>query len=165
MIPSGRTRFILPTDYFVRDAALSDIDAIVAFTVREALEAEGLDVSDAAVRRGVAGAFGDHPVAKYWVAEHAHEVVGSISVVTEWSNFRGGNYWWIQSLFIVPGHRGTGLVQILIDHIAGVARAAGALDLRLYARSSNERAIHAYGRCGLKPAPYIMMTRRLELPE
>jgi ribosomal protein S18 acetylase RimI-like enzyme len=151
-------------NYFVRDATPSDIDAIVAFTVREALEAEGFDARDAAVRRGVAGAFGDQPVAKYWVAEHVGNVVGSISVVTEWSNFRGGNYWWIQSLFIVPEHRGTGLVQMLIDHIAGVALAAGALDLRLYARVSNERATHAYGRCGFKAAPYIMMTRRLELP-
>ena len=151
----------MPANYFVRDASPSDIDSIVAFTVREALEAEGFDTNDAAVKRGVAGAFSDQPVSKYWVAEHGGEVVGSISVVTEWSNFRGGNYWWIQSLFIVPEHRGTGLVQGLIDHVAGVAQAAGALDLRLYARSSNERATHAYVRCGFEKAPYIMMTRRL----
>lgn len=151
----------MPANYFVRDATTSDIDTIVAFTVREALEAEGLDTNDAAVRRGVAGAFGEQPVSKYWVAEDGDEVVGSISVVTEWSNFRGGNYWWIQSLFIVPAHRGTGLVQVLIDHVAGIAQAAGALDLRLYARTSNERATHAYVRCGFETAPYTMMTRRL----
>ena len=155
----------MPSNYILRDATPSDIDSIVGFTVREALEAEGLDVDTTAVRRGVSAAFGDQPVARYFVAENAGQVVASISVVMEWSNFRGGNYWWIQSLFIVPEHRGTGLVHLLLDHIARVAQAAGALDLRLYAHSANERATQAYRRCGFTTAPYIMMTRPLDTPE
>jgi GNAT superfamily N-acetyltransferase len=81
--------------------------------------------------------------------------------VREWSNFRGGEYWWIQSVFIVPEHRGTGLIKLLIDHVASVAQAGGALDLRLYAHSSNERALHAYRRSGFTTAPYVLMTKRL----
>jgi ribosomal protein S18 acetylase RimI-like enzyme len=148
--------------YRIRDAFDFDIDALVAFTLREAQESEGLALDEAAVRRGVSRAFEPHPPARYWMAEHADERVGSIAVLREWSNFHGGNYWWIQSLFILPEHRGTGLVELLIEHVARVAQAAGALDVRLYAHASNARAVHAYERSGFTTAPYVMMRRHLD---
>jgi ribosomal protein S18 acetylase RimI-like enzyme len=89
------------------------------------------------------------------------EVVASMSVVTEWSNFRGGDYWWIQSLFIAPGHRASGLVDLLLDHLARTAAASGALELRLYAHGANERALRAYHRCGFATLPYVIMRRSL----
>jgi GNAT superfamily N-acetyltransferase len=146
--------------YIVRAAAVADLDTLVAFTVQEAREAEGLEVDETAVRRGVAAAFADQPPAAYWIAERGGQAAASISVVREWSNFRGGYYWWIQSVFILPQHRATGLIDLLIDHVAGVARAEGALDLRLYAHTANERALQAYRRCGFTAAPYVLMTRR-----
>jgi ribosomal protein S18 acetylase RimI-like enzyme len=63
----------------------------------------------------------------------------------------------IQSLFIVPEHRGRGLVDSLLEFVATTARAAGALDLRLYVLQSNQRAIAAYRRCGFDVAPYTIM--------
>jgi GNAT superfamily N-acetyltransferase len=96
------------------------------------------------------------------VAESAEgRLAGAISVVREWSNFHGGHYWWIQSLFIVPEHRGRGLLEHLLDHVAEVAKENGALDLRLYAHKGNLRALQAYRRCGFEEAPYAIMTRRL----
>lgn len=151
----------MTTAYTIRDARVDDGDTLVAFTLREGAEAEGLALDAAAVRRGVAGAFRDPPLARTWVAEHDGRVVANVSVVTEWSNFRGGHYWWIQSVFILPEHRGAGLVALLLEHVTGVARAAGALDLRLYAHSTNERALGAYQRCGFTRAPYALMIRRL----
>lgn len=150
-----------PPSYTLRHAAEDDIPRLVAFTLQEARESEGYEANEAAVRRGVEGAFGERPFATYWVAECGGEPVASISVVKEWSNFRGGHYWWIQSVFIVPEHRGTGLIAQLIDHVTSAARAGGALDLRLYAHASNDRALRAYRRCGFTTAPYELMTRRL----
>jgi GNAT superfamily N-acetyltransferase len=144
--------------YTIRDAVRGDIDTLVAFTLREAFEAEGVERDEAAVRRGVEGAFGDPPRARYWLVETVDDnVIASTSVVTEWSDFRGGYYWWIQSLFIVPAHRGSGLLEVLIDHLAKAAAEGGALELRLYAHSSNERALRAYRRCGFTVAPYVIM--------
>ena len=142
----------------IRRATEADLDALVAFTLEEAREAEGLSADPAAVRRGVGAAFGDPPRATYWVVEDASgTVIASASIVTEWSDFRGGDYWWIQSIFITAPHRGTGLLARLIDHLAETARASGALDLRLSAHAANARALRAYRRCGFVDAPYVVM--------
>jgi GNAT superfamily N-acetyltransferase len=105
----------------------------------------------------------DPALSNYWVAESSNgEVVASTSAVREWSNFNGGYYWWVQSMFIVPKHRGRGLVDLLLDTVAEEARAAGAVDLRLYACGSNLRALDAYRRCGFDETPYVIMRRPLD---
>jgi ribosomal protein S18 acetylase RimI-like enzyme len=152
-------------DYTIRKAVRADIDTLVAFTLQEARDAENAEKDPAGVRRGVEGAFADPPLAAYWVAQAADgRIAASISAVTEWSNFHGGHYWWIQSLFIATEDRGGGLVDLLLDHVARTAKASGALDLRLYAYHANERALRAYRRCGFAQAPYVIMTRPLGSP-
>lgn len=146
----------------IRRAALEDLETLVGFTLREGRETEGEELDPETVHRGVRAAFENDPPSTYWVAEsEPGRVVGSISIVTEWSNFRGGPYWWIQSLYILPEYRGTGLVDRLVDFVAGEAREAGALDLRLYVLESNPRAIAAYRRIGFESAPYTIMKRDL----
>jgi ribosomal protein S18 acetylase RimI-like enzyme len=148
-------------EYNVRKANISDLDTLVAFTVAEARDAEGADKDVDAIERGVRMALEDPSLASYWLAEApGGGVVGSTSVVTEWSNFHGGHYWWVQSLYIVPEQRGRGLARLLLGMLAEEARAAGAVDLRLYAHNSNRRALEAYRRCGFETAPYTIMTRR-----
>lgn len=150
----------MTADYTIRRALRSDMDLLVAFTIREARAAEQVELDPESVLRGVRGGFEDPPLATYWVAETSGgAIVASTSIVREWSNFHGGWYWWIQSLFIVPEHRAHGLVDRLLDHLAREAAAAGALDLRLYAHASNARAERAYERCGFEKAPYTIMTR------
>jgi ribosomal protein S18 acetylase RimI-like enzyme len=148
--------------YSIRAAATADIDILIAFTIQEAVDAEGIYLSPERVRRGVAAAFANPPRAHYWVAENGEgRIVASTSAVTEWSNFHGGDYWWVQSLFIVPEHRGRGLVEILLNHLARTATESGALELRLYGHSANERALRAYKRCGFSVVPYTVMRRNL----
>jgi ribosomal protein S18 acetylase RimI-like enzyme len=148
--------------YTIRPAVRADVDTLVAFTLREACEAEGTRTTETAVRRGIEAAFVVPARATYWVVESSDRtIVGSTSITTEWSDFHGGDYWWIQSVFIVPEHRGHGLVERLLNHLTDAAKAAGALDLRLYAHTSNERALRAYRRCGFTTAPYIVMSKPL----
>lgn len=145
----------------VRAAGPTEIEALVSFTLHEARAAEGWLLDEVAVRRGVEAAFRDPPRARYWVAEVGAALAGSVSVVTEWSNFHGGDYWWVQSLFVAPGHRGTGIVDRLLDHVTVAARAAGALDLRLYAHRDNAGALRACRRLGFEEAPWVIMRRPL----
>ena len=148
--------------YRIRRAHSTDLETLVAFTVEGARDAVGEERDVDAVRRGVHAGLEDPTVATYWVVESTdHQVVGSTSVVTEWSDWHGGYYWWVQSMFIVPEHRGCGLVDLLLDELADAARAGGALDLRLYVHNENQRALEAYRRCGFSEAPYVIMTKRL----
>jgi ribosomal protein S18 acetylase RimI-like enzyme len=152
----------VPPEYTIRAARRDDIATLVDFTIAEAREAEGKAPGRDAIQRGVEGAFADPPHATYWIAETQDgDVVASASALREWSNFHGAHYWWVQSLFILPEHRGHGLVEKLLDHLAAQARQAGALDLRLYAHSANERALAAYRRCGFTVAPYAIMSKSL----
>lgn len=145
--------------YTLRAAEIADIDVLVGFTIREAQEAEGEALNPEAARRGVSAAFEDPALATYWVAESTEgAVVASTSVVKEWSNFHGGSYWWIQSLFIDPEHRGAGLVEAILGHLAEAAASAGALDLRLYVHRNNGRALRAYERYGFRASPYLIMS-------
>ena len=146
--------------YTIREAVRDDAETLIAFTLQEAREAEGVELDAAAVRRGVVMAFEDPRLATYWVAETSDaRIAASTSIVTEWSDFRGGQYWFIQSLFVSPEHRGRGLVGTLLDHLEREAAAAGVLDLRLYAHATNQRALHVYRRCGFTEAPYVLMSR------
>lgn len=152
----------MTSEYTIRPATPADIDTLVSFTLAEARDAERRTLDVEGARRGVRGAFDSPPRAAYWVAQTAAgRVVGSMSVVTEWSNFLGGDYWWIQSLYILPEHRGQGLVDHMLAHLSAQAMAAGALDLRLYGYNTNERALRAYQRCGFGVSPYIMLTKPL----
>jgi GNAT superfamily N-acetyltransferase len=150
----------MPT-YTIRSARISDRDTLVAFTLNEAREAEGAHLDVVRVTNGVQAAFETLPRARYWVAEAAGHIIASTSIVTEWSDFYGGDYWWVQSIYIVPEHRGSGLLSQLFDYLASEAQMAGALDLRLYAHNENGRAIKAYQRCGFAEAPYVIMRRGL----
>ncbi len=148
-------------DYTLRPAEVSDSVTLVSFTIAEALDAERRSLIRTDVQRGVAGGFTTPPKARYWVVESHGTLVGSCSIVTEWSNFRGGDYWWIQSLYIAPEHRGTGLVDTMLQHLVREAKAGGALDLRLYGYNTNARALRAYQRFGFKEAPYLILTKSL----
>lgn len=150
-----------PGAYVIRPAVVGDSQSLVSFTIAEALDAERRSLIRTDVQRGVAGAFLTPPKARYWVVESHGTLVGSCSIVTEWSNFRGGDYWWIQSLYIAPEHRGTGLVNTLLRHLVQEAKAGGALDLRLYGYNTNARALRAYQRFGFRESPYLILTKSL----
>jgi L-amino acid N-acyltransferase YncA len=149
-------------DYRIRRATLTDLETVVAFTLEEAREAEGKELDIERVRSGVRAGLGDPSLATYWVAESPDgHVIASTSAVREWSNFNGAYYWWVQSMYIAPEHRGRGLVALLLDMVAQAARDAGAIDLRLYAHDANRRALEAYRRCGFEETRYVIMRRSL----
>lgn len=144
--------------YFVRRAKSADLEKLISFTVLEAKEAEGIDLSPGNVRRSVLAALENDSLGKYWVlARDNDEIIGNVSVIREWSNWNNGYYWWIQSLFIQLDFRGLGLMQMLIDTVKEEARKGGGLELRLYAHSTNKRAIKAYRKSGFSESDYHIM--------
>jgi len=148
--------------FSVRTAELDDLEILVSFTAAEAEEAESVSKPMPVLRRGVRAGLEDPGLARYWVLQHSDEnIIGSVSVVKEWSDWNAGFYWWIQSFFVKPGFRGRGLSKMLLESIRKAAKEEKAIDLRLYVHKNNRRAINAYRREGFVDSPYLMMTLTL----
>ena len=148
--------------YTVRRAEARDIDDLVAFTMAEAIEAEGVEKDSAVIRKGVEAGLSDGFLAKYWVVESGEAgVVASTSVVREWSDWNAQYYWWIQSMYVKPDYRGRGIVEALIETVGAEARIADAAELRLYVHRKNGRAVSAYRRSGFSDTSYKIMSKSL----
>lgn len=147
----------------VRRATIEDLSVLVEFTAQEAVEAEGSAQGLERLEEGVKTALLDPSVAMYWImVDETGEPVGSISSVKEWSDWNAGYYWWIQSLFIAPEHRGRGLIDRLVRTVQEEMERQGGLELRLYVHQQNKQAIRAYEKLGFEQSQYEIMTRRHE---
>jgi GNAT superfamily N-acetyltransferase len=146
----------------IRRAKSADLESLVSFAVAEAKEAEGVKKDSERVRQGVTAALNDDSIAMYWVLEKNNtDIIGSVSIVKEWSDWNSGYYWWIQNMYILPEFRGKGLMQRLIQALKDTAREEGALELRLYVHKNNAPAISAYQKVGFFDADYRIMTMSL----
>ena len=93
----------------------------------------------------------------YVVAERAGEVVGSLMVTNEWSDWRNGLFWWIQSVYIVPAARRQGVYRALYDFVREMARAdPGICGFRLYVEKDNTAAQRTYSSLGMAPTDYLV---------
>ena len=146
----------------IRRAKSADLESLVSFAVAEAREAEGIKKDSERVRQGVATALRDDSIAMYWVLEINNTgVIGSVSIVKEWSDWNSGYYWWIQGMYILPKFRGKGLMERLIQALKDAARQEGALELRLYVHKNNAQAVIAYQKAGFFDSEYRIMTMSL----
>ena len=148
--------------YKVRNATFNDLKNLVEFTVAEANEAEGIQKASNKILNGIKAGLENPSIARYWVLENENlNPVGSVSVVKEWSDWNCGFYWWIQSMYLLPSHRGKGLMNTLLQEVKNVAMAEDAIELRLYVHRNNKRAIKAYRNSGFNDSDYDIMILRL----
>lgn len=148
--------------FAVRRADLNDLEQLTIFTAAEFREAERTPSAPESIRPGVEAALDDDRLGKYWVLVADDSIlIGSVSVVKEWSDWHAGYYWWIQSMYIQPEYRGKGLIEKLLDAVKAAAHDENAIDLRLYVHRLNARAIKAYRKSGFSDAEYQIMRMRL----
>lgn len=140
----------------VREAVRSDLDRIVEFNARLALETESKRLDRQVLRRGVEAALAEPSRLRYWVATHRDQVIGQSAVTREWSDWRDGYLWWLQSVYVATEHRRRGALRLLIGAIRAAARAEGVLGLRLYVEHANAHAQAAYRRLGFVPGGYAV---------
>lgn len=144
----------------VRPATGADLEALVAFNAAMAEETEGKHLDPETLRRGVARVLADPACGFYRVAEVDGEVAGGLLVTFEWSDWRCGWWWWLQSVYVRPGHRGHGVFGALLAAIdAEAAATPDALGLRLYVEQDNRRAQAVYAARGFEDARYRVFER------
>jgi ribosomal protein S18 acetylase RimI-like enzyme len=141
----------------VRPAGPGDRDTVTDFNIRLALESEGLRLEPAVVRAGVERVLADSTRGLYFLAEVDGMVAGQTLITYEWSDWRNGWFWWIQSVYVHPDHRRRGVFRALHEFIASRARRdAEICGLRLYVDRRNEQAMRTYERLGMRPGGYLL---------
>ena len=154
---------MLPT---IRDGVPADFDFVVEGNRRLALESEGIELDLALLRPGVRAILADRSLGRYFIAESGGEPVGQMMLTYEWSDWRAGTFWWIQSVYVHDAHRGRGVFSALFRHASALAEADPAVcGLRLYVDRANARARAIYEHLGLHASNYEVMERVFRGPE
>jgi ribosomal protein S18 acetylase RimI-like enzyme len=140
----------------LRRATPADADRLVDFAIAMALETEQKALARETVEAGVRALLDDAGHGECLVAvDGTGAVVGTLSVTYEWSDWRNGVFWWIQSVYVAPEHRRRGVFGALYAELEGRARRApGVIGLRLYVERDNTRAMATYGALGMRETPY-----------
>lgn len=139
----------------VRRATPQDLDAIVRFNQAMAQETEGKRLDPHVVQAGVRKALCGEAGCSYFVAELEQAPAGQIMFTQEWSDWRNGFFWWIQSVYVAPAHRRRGVFRALYDHVRTLARAErDVVGIRLYVHEHNTRAMQTYEQLGMTTTAY-----------
>ncbi|MBA0902414.1 MAG: GNAT family N-acetyltransferase [Candidatus Nitrotoga sp.] len=139
----------------IRFAEARDASVIAEFNLTMARETEQKELLPELVLTGVNRVLSDSSIGFYVIAERENEVVGSLMVTTEWSDWRNGTFWWIQSVYVRPCERRNGTYTRLYQFI----REAGKGDpsvcgFRLYVDKGNALAKQAYQSLGMIETDY-----------
>ncbi len=146
----------------IRRAQPVDARIIVEFNARMAEETERRSLDRNILSHGVKAILRDTSKGLYFVALVEREVVGQLMITYEWSDWRNGNFWWIQSVYVRKEFRQQGVFRSLYEHVEAMARKRrDVCGLRLYVEQHNERAQKTYENMGMTPSAYAMFEKIL----
>ena len=143
------------SEILYRNANSAEADIIVGFQLAMALETEELILDKEICTRGVTAVFADAALGQYFVAERAGKIIASLMITYEWSDWRNGMVWWIQSVYVAPEARQQGIYAGLYDHVKAIVKADKNLrGIRLYVDERNQPAQKVYSRLGMNGEHY-----------
>ena len=152
-------------DILIRNAEPTDWAAIAEFNRALAAETEDKELDWNTVAAGVRKVLGDTEKGRYFIAESGGRIVGMTMITYEWSDWRDGWIWWIQSVYVQPDFRGAGVFARLYRHIGAQAGESGVRAVRLYVLESNTRARAIYARLGMRESGYRVLESGDSQPE
>jgi ribosomal protein S18 acetylase RimI-like enzyme len=139
----------------IRSATEEDYEVIAGFQVKMALETENLKLDEATVKKGVLTVMQDPGKGKYFVAVDETNIVSSLLVTYEWSDWRNKWVLWIQSVYVLPEFRKLGIFRQMYLKVKEWAEQDEEVGgVRLYVDKSNTRAIDVYKRLGMNGEHY-----------
>lgn len=141
----------------IRKANPSEIDSIVTFQQKMAMETESLELDTAILTKGVQAVFDDSSKGIYYVAIEDKKTIASLLITYEWSDWRNGQVYWIQSVYVLPEHRGKGVYKQMYLHLKEeVEKSLNIRGLRLYVEKDNQIAQKVYAKLGMDGEHYKM---------
>ena len=140
----------------IRLATSADAAVLVEFNAAMALETEGKNLLPEVIGAGVRGLL-DNPVAGFYVLAETERVVAALMITKEWSDWRNGSFWWIQSVYVRPEARRQGVYRRLYRHVQEMAaKDSQVCGFRLYVERENSAAQAAYVALGMKETRYFV---------
>ena len=147
----------------IREASVADVAFIAGANAAMALETERKSLDRATLMSGVAAVFARPERGFYLIAQREGRPAGCLMVTREWSDWRNGEWWWLQSVYVVPEDRRTGVFRALYRAIEKRARSGqDVVGLRLYVELENSAAQATYAQLGMQRAQYGMYVRTFQ---
>jgi ribosomal protein S18 acetylase RimI-like enzyme len=134
---------------------------IISFNTAMALETESLSLDQELISPGVCAVLSDERKGIYFVAEIEGKIAGQMMITFEWSDWRNGTIWWIQSVYVPTGFRRQGVFKSLYQYVREEARKADVVALRLYVERDNKAAQKTYESLGMHLSHYLLMEEAL----
>ena len=143
----------------ITDASFADAGIIAEFNQRMAQETENKALDTATINAGVERMITDSSLGRYLVArEETGRIVGCLGITYEWSDWRNGLFWWIQSVYVLPEARENGVFTAMYQQVRDLCQATdNACGIRLYVERDNDRAYRTYVRLGMVETEYRLM--------
>jgi GNAT superfamily N-acetyltransferase len=139
----------------VKKASPEYADGIAGFQIAMALETESLNLDKEIVKQGVRAVFRDLGKGRYFIALDGDKLIASLMITYEWSDWRNGTVYWIQSVFVLPEYRGKGVFKQMYLYIKDLVLNDPALTgIRLYVDKTNRRAQKVYEKMGMDGSHY-----------
>lgn len=148
----------------IRNAHANDRDLLAQWASAMAWETEHKRLDPATIEAGIEAAIADPAKARYFIAmsevalagrETIATAAGTLMLTREWSDWRNGDWWWIQSVYVPEAYRRQGVFAALYRHVEQLARdTAGVVGLRLYVERENANAQRTYEALGMRDAGY-----------
>lgn len=141
----------------IRDAREDDRELLVGFATAMARETEAKDLDPSVLGPGVAALLADPQKGRVFVLEEDGAAVATLMLTVEWSDWRNGWFWWIQSVYVTPASRGRGHYRRLHEHVRALAAARpDVYGLRLYVERDNVGAQATYRALGMHETNYLL---------
>ncbi|MDH5353565.1 MAG: GNAT family N-acetyltransferase [Gammaproteobacteria bacterium] len=139
----------------IRLATIEDAQSLSEFNQKMAFETEAITLIPEVIDAGVRAMISNPQMGFYLVAEDDNEIQASLMVTTEWSDWRNGMFWWIQSVYVKPDFRRKGLYRQLYQQVKSLAEAeTGVCGFRLYVEHDNKIAQDTYHSLGMQETAY-----------
>jgi GNAT superfamily N-acetyltransferase len=145
-------------DLITKRAESGDKQVIINNILLMAMESEGIALDRGTVARAMDRFMAEPGRGFYLLVRLDDQVVGQCMITSEFSDWKDGEYWWVQSVYVGKAHRRQGVLRTLLEEIRRIAKEKGdVFGIRLYVDRDNGKAIEAYRRLGLPPSHYLMM--------
>ena len=142
-------------DIVIRKALIADAETVTDFNSAMAFETEGKHLDDTTITSGVENLFKHPEYGFYIVAEAGNRIVGCLLITYEWSDWRNGLIWWIQSVYVHPDFRRQGIYRQMYTFIENLASFENNVrGFRLYVEKENISAQKTYKKLGMVETVY-----------